>query len=261
MPAALPTAAVFQPLAPDDTGMPLYRAVKRALLGAIQSGAYRAGQTLPSEAELAGAFQVSIGTLRKAVDELASEHIVARRQGRGTFVASLSRERSVLQFFNLEPDSGVRATPSSELLAFERVRAGAEAAAALGLREGDPLLQLDSLTSLGGAPVALERVSLSAAAFKGLAEKPLRERLAAQPGGLYPLYQSEFGLTVVRARERARTAAADRRAARALALPLGAPVLVVRRTAIGLGDQPVEFRSSLINTAQHEYVNLLEPPR
>lgn len=258
---ALSTAAVFAPLAPDDAGMPLYRAVKRALLDAIQSGTYRAGQTLPSEAELAGAFQVSIGTLRRAVDELASERIVARRQGRGTFVASLSRERSLLQFFNLEPEGGERPVPSSELLAFERVRAGAEAAAALGLQAGDALLQLESLTSLAGRAVALERVSLCAAAFKGLTEKHVRERLAAQPGGLYPLYQAEFGLTVVRARERARAGAADRRAARALGVALGEPVLLVRRTALGLGDQPVEFRSSVIHTAQHDYVNLLEPPR
>jgi len=264
---ALPTAAVFEPLAPDATGMPLYRAVKQALLGAIEAGTYRPGQALPSEAALAGAFEVSIGTLRKAVDELTAEHIVARRQGRGTFVASLSRERSLLRFFTLEAADGRGALPATELLSFERARAGAGAAAALGLSPGDALLQFEHLLSLGGTPVALESMSLPAAAFKGLTEKQLREPLALQPGGLYRLYQAQFGLTVVRARERVRAGVADRRATRALGLPAGAPVLLVRRTAIGLGERPVEFRQSVINTAHHDYVSVLsgsqaqEPPR
>ncbi len=264
---ALPSAAAFEPLAPDATGMPLYRAVKRSLLRAIESGAYRPGQALPSEAALAGAFAVSIGTLRKAVDELAAEHILARRQGRGTFVARMSGERSLQGFFRLEAADGVRALPVSELLSFERVRASAEAASALGLSPGDALLQFEQRLSVDGTPVALECMSLPAAAFKGLSEKLLREPATAQAGGLYRLYQAQFGHTVVRARERARAGAADRRAARALGLAPGAPVLLVRRTAVALGERPIEFRRAVIDTAHHDYVSVLsgspaqEPPR
>ena len=88
VPSRALTQAALQPIAPDAAGAPLYRVVKRWLLRAIESGRYPAGGALPSEATL-----VSIGTLRHAVDELVAEHILARRQGRGTFVALHNADR------------------------------------------------------------------------------------------------------------------------------------------------------------------------
>ena len=74
------------------------------------------------------------------------------------------------------------------------------------------------------------------------------------------MYQSDFGITVLRAHERARATAADRNAARVLGLLAGQPVMQVRRTAVTFGDRPVEHRVSIINTAHHDYVNLLSRP-
>ena len=65
---------------------------------------------------------------------------------------------------------------------------------------------------------------------------------------------------MVRALERARAAAADRNAMRVLGLAIGTPVMQVRRTALSFGDRPVEYRVSVVNTAQHDYVNLLTRP-
>ena len=97
---------------------------------------------------------------------------------------------------------------------------------------------------------------LPAGLFKGLTEKRLRER----PGTLYQLYQSGFGITVLRAVERASAVAAERASARVLGLAVGAPVLRVRRTALTFGDKPVEYRISTIHTAQHDYVQTLLRP-
>src|SRR5262245_27340001 len=118
MPAA--AALAFDPIAPGGTGMPLYRAAKRALLGAIEAGQERPGGALPAEAELAAALGVSVGTLRHAVDELVAEHILVRRQGRGTFVATHTPDRFLFQFFHVERSDGTREVPSVELLSFER---------------------------------------------------------------------------------------------------------------------------------------------
>ena len=63
------SAPLFEAIAPETAGMPLYRVVKRSLLTAIESGSCAPGETLPSETEIAGAMGVSIGTLRRAVDE------------------------------------------------------------------------------------------------------------------------------------------------------------------------------------------------
>jgi GntR family transcriptional regulator len=241
---------------PDAAGMPLYRAVKRALLKRIESGAVAPGDTLPNETELAAAYGVSVGTLRRAVDDLVAEHILVRRQGRGTFVATHTSDRFLFQFFHVERSDGLREAPTVELVSFERTRLDEDAAEALHLKPGEPALQIENRLRLQGRPVVHDRLVIPAALFRGLTEKRWRER----PSTIYHLYQSEFGITVARAHERLRAVGADRAAARVLGVPLGQPVLQVRRVALGLGGQPVEWRVSTVATAQHDYVNLLSRP-
>jgi len=241
------------PIAPEAAGMPLYRAVERALLAAIEDGRLAPGATLPAEPELACGFGVSVGTLRRAVDELVAEHILVRRQGRGTFVATHSDDRFLFQFFHVERGDGLRELPQVELLGFERTRLDDEAAAALERRADDAALLIENRLALQGRAVVHDRLVLPAVLFKGLTEKRLRERR----GTIYQLYQTEFGITVVRVVERARAVAADRSVARVLGVAPGAPVLRVRRTALSFGDKPVEYRVSTIHTAQHDYVHTL----
>ena len=249
-------AAAFSPIAPDAAGAPLYRVVKRALLRAVEAGSYVAGSSLPSEAALAADFGVAIGTLRHAVDELVAEHILVRRQGRGTFVALHNADRFLFQFFHVERSDGRRDSPQVELLAFDRIRVDDDAAQALGIKPGEPAIQVDNRLRLQGQAVIHDRLTLPALLFKGLTEKRFRER----PSTIYHLYQTGFGITVTRAHERARAVAADRLAARLLGVAVGAPVLQVRRTALTFGDKPVEYRVSTLNTAQHDYVHLLSRP-
>jgi GntR family transcriptional regulator len=254
MPAA---ASTFKPIAPEAAGMPLYRSVKRALLRAIEGGSLPPGGALPNETGLAASFGVSIGTLRHAVDELVAEHILVRRQGRGTFVATHSADRFLFQFFHVERSDGLREVPQVELLGFARLRLEDEAAGlALNLSPGEPVFALENRLVLQGRPVVYDQIVLPATMFKGLSERRLRER----SGTIYQLYQSEFGITVVRAVERARAVAADRTSARVLGLAPATPVMRVGRTALTFGDKPVEYRVSTIHTALHEYVQTLSRP-
>ena len=253
-PAAAATA--FRPIAPGATGAPLYREVKRAWLRAIEAGVCEPGHTLPSETALSGALGVSIGTLRKAVDELVAEHLLVRRHGRGTFVATHGDDRFLFQFFHVERRDGLREVPEVDLVSFDRQRCEEEPAQALALRAGDAVIQIENRLKLQGRAVVYDRLTLPATLFRGLTEKRLRER----PGTIYQLYQSEFGITVLRALERARAAAADRGAARVLGAAVGLPVMQVQRTALSFGDRPVEYRVSIIDTRHHDYVNLLSKP-
>lgn len=247
--------AAFARLAPDAGDAPLYRLAKRTLLAAIESGRCPPGSTLPNEATLAQALGVSIGTLRHAVDELVAERILLRRQGRGTFVATHTTDRFVFQFFHVERGDGRRDAPQVELLSFERGRLDDEAAEALTRRPGDAALLIENRLSLQGRPVVHDRLALPAVLFRGLTEKRLRER----PSTIYHLYQTAFGITVVRATERVRAAGADRSTARVLGVAPGTPVLQVRRTALALNERPVEYRVSTLFTAQHDYVSTLSP--
>ena len=242
----------FDPVSPEP-GMPLYRAVKRALLAAIEDGRLAPGGALPSEAPLAAAFGVSIGTLRQAVGELAAEHVLLRRQGRGTFVATHSPERFLFQFFHVERADGHREAPVVETVSFARGRLDDDAADALGARSGDPAWLVENRLLLQGRAIVHDRLQLPLALYRGLTEKRFRER----PGTIYRLYQDAFGITVLRAQERARAVAASSETARVLGVAQGAPVLELRRTALSFGDKPVEYRVSTVLTGVHEYVQTL----
>ena len=67
---------------------PLYLQIKALILRSLQAGEWRPGEAIPSEIELAARFGVCQGTVRKAIDELAADNLVVRRQGKGTFVAT-----------------------------------------------------------------------------------------------------------------------------------------------------------------------------
>jgi GntR family transcriptional regulator len=246
----------FAPIAPETAGMPLYRAVQRALRQAIEHGAVGPGQPLPAEGELARALGVSIGTLRRAVDDLVAEHVLVRRQGRGTFVATHTRDRFLFQFFHVERGDGLREPPEVELVSFERGRLDDDGAAALAMRVGAPAFLVENRLRLQGRPVVHDRLQIPVSVFRGLTEKRWRER----PSTIYHHYQAEHGIIVVRALERLRAVAADRGTARVLGVAPGTPMLQVRRVAVDLGGRNVEYRVSTVLTTQHEYVSLLARP-
>lgn len=248
------------PLSGGDA-VPLYRQAKQELQRLIEAGHYGPNQALPREADLAQALQVSIGTLRHAVDELVHEHVLVRRQGKGTFVAPHNPARFMFQFFHVEPrrnfgeddDELPHEYPEIECIAFARAPASAAEAAALRIKPGEAVFRIENRLSLRGRVVMYDRLAVSAALFRHLTEKRFVER----PSTIYGLYQTDFGITVLRAQERARAVAADRASARVLGVPAGAPVMEVHRLALTFGGKPVEYRVSTIDTRAYDYVNVL----
>jgi GntR family transcriptional regulator len=236
--------------------MVLYRQVKRQLIADIQSGKFQPAKALPNETELAQRFGVSIGTLRRAVDELVADHVLLRQQGRGTFVGQLDNDRYMYQFFKLEGRDGTREFPQNRLLAFGSARASADEVQALGLRGAARVLRIENLLSLQGRPVIHDRITLDCAMYPRLS----REQFEQRPGTIYELYQREFGVTVVGADERARAEGADPASAALLQLPLGSPVLRVLRVARTFNRQPAELRISIIDTRAHEFVSSAGAP-
>jgi len=228
---------------------PLYKEVKRRLTGSIAAGEWRPGEALPSETRLAQGFNVSIGTLRKAIDELVAERIVVRHQGRGTFVATHSANRLLFHFFHIVPRGGDKQYPDTATLAFRRGRAEPAEAAKLQLAPGDPVLRVRNLLSLGGRPVILDDLVLPQRLFQDLSEKIL----TARDNTIYHLYQTRYGINVLRTSERLSATLADAQTAKLLGLKKGAPLLEIKRIAYTYHDAPVELRRSLVDTTGHEY--------
>lgn len=233
------------------TFSPLYRQIKDYLIRCLQDGEWGPGDAIPSEGELAVRFSVSQGTVRKAIDEMAAENLLVRRQGKGTFVATHDDPRSFYRFLRLVPDDGGTAQSVSDPLSCSLIAADADVALALGLSEGDPVVHVERLLRFDGEAVVHDRIYLLADLFSGLTLDALR----SGERSLYSLFEADYGVRMIRAEERLRAVAAGERTAQLLQLELGAPLLLVERTAYTYGNRPVEWRRGLYCTHRHYYRN------
>ena len=237
------------PALPADR--PLYEEVRAHLTEGIAEGRWRAGEAIPSEAALAAHFGVAIGTIRKAVDSLVPQGALARRQGKGTFVTAHDGRRLMFHFFHVVGADGAKAYPEVCTISFERGRAEAAEAAALGIARDERVVRIRNLLSLDGRPVIVDDITLPAALFPGLTERIF----AARDNTIYHLFQSRYGINVLRTDERLRAQLAAGAVATLLGVAPGSPLLEIRRVALTFRDRPVELRVSRVNTAAHVYHN------
>jgi GntR family transcriptional regulator len=243
------TAGAMDQVLEAGASAPLYKEVKRRLMQELAAGQWAPGEALPSETQLAQRFAVSIGTVRKAIDDLVAERIVVRQQGRGTFLASHGRTRLLFHFFHIVPREGEKQYPQTRTLAFRRGRAEAREAAKLGLAPGDPVYRIRNVLSLAGRPVILDDLVLPQRLFPDLTEKVF----TARDNTIYHLYQTRYGINVLRTSERLSATLADAEVAKLLGVKKGAPLLAINRVALSYHQQPVELRRSLVDTTAHEY--------
>ena len=232
---------------------PLYRQIKALLVRSLNSGEWKPGELIPSEQELASRFGVSQGTVRKAIDEMAMENLLTRRQGRGTFVATHAEQNIQYRFLRLAPDKGPASGMARHFMDCRRMRAPAEVARALELKPGDSVLQIHRTLSRMGRPVVLDDLWLPERHFEGLSS----EVINGYAGTLYALFEERYRVHMVRADEKLRAVAAAPDAAALLGVAPGAPLLSVERVAFTYGDRPVELRRGLYFTESDHYRNQL----
>jgi GntR family transcriptional regulator len=231
---------------------PLYLQIKALVEGGLARGEWQPGEAIPSEMLLASRFGVSQGTVRKAIDALAADNLLVRRQGKGTFVATHTEERaSNFRFLRIRRNDGHEEVPASRLLELRRAKAGPEVARALELRVGTALLVVRRVLEYGNEPVLYDEIALPAALFKGLT----RARLEAHRGSMYAFFETQFGVRMLRAREKLTAVPAERTTAAILKVEVGHPLLAVERVTLTYGDRPVEHRRGLCTTRRHYYAN------
>jgi len=236
------------------TFQPLYLQIKTLLERSLDAGEWRPAEAIPSEAVLALRFGVSQGTVRKAIDALASENLVVRRQGKGTFVATHTEEKSShFRFLRIRRNDGRDEYPGSRLVDVRRGRASVEAARHLDLKPGDPVILLRRVLEFSAEPAVLDDIMLPGALFKGLT----KARADAYRGSMYSFFETQFGVRMLKAQEKLRAVAADAAAARLLKVRVGDPLLSVDRVTLTYGDRPVEWRRGLCTTRHSHYVNEL----
>jgi len=230
---------------------PLYKQVKATLLGYLAERRWKPGEAIPNEFRLAEELRVSQGTVRKALDEMAAENLLVRRQGRGTFVTEHDSHRALFHFFKLMPDEGERALPDSQLVSKSLDVATAEDSLRLGLSPAEAVIRLERLRLFAGKPVIHERIALPAQRFPGLVE------MASLPNSLYSLYEQRFGYTVAKAEEKLRAVNATANDQRQLDVALGTALLEIDRLAISVDGIPLEWRLSRCASDGYHYLSEL----
>lgn len=233
---------------------PLYQQIKGLILRSLQAGEWKAGDMIPSELDLAARFRVSQGTVRKAIDELATDNLLVRRQGKGTFVATHAEQHTQYRFLRLVPDNGnldSQGPASRRIIECKRLRAPADVARQLQLRTGDPVLEVKRVLAFADTPTILEELWLPGGPFKGLTQ----DTLAQDQGPMYALFEAQFGVRMVRAEEKVKAVGAPDDVAELLAVTAGEPVLMVERLAYTYNDLPMELRRAHYRTDSHHYRN------
>ncbi|MEA3123629.1 MAG: GntR family transcriptional regulator [Caballeronia sp.] len=237
--------------ASSPTFSPLYQQIKALITQGLESGEWKPGEMIPSEVELAARYKVSQGTVRKAIDELAADNLLVRRQGKGTFVATHNEDRVQFRFLRLLPEDGDLHPHVSRLLECRRLRAPAEIARQLDLKPADPVVCIKRLLQFDGETTVFDEIWLPGAVFRGLTA----ERLADYKGPLYAMFETEFGTRMIRASEKIRAVGADEAVAELLGVALGSPLLSVERVSYTYGDRPVEVRRGWYVTNGYYYQN------
>ncbi len=229
---------------------PLYRQVMDVFVKRMVDGIWSPGLLLPSEMQLAAEIGVSQGTVRKALDEMAAENLLVRRQGRGTFIAEHDEKRILFQFFKLVPDDGVARFPDSVVLSAIVDRATPDEREALELATNAKVARIRRVRSIDQAPLIVETLTLPDALFPQVTERPV-------PNSLYAFYSERYGITIAHAREKLKAVALTTEDAVALNRPAGHPALQIHRVALSLEVRPVEFRVSLCLTDETHYMSFM----
>lgn len=238
---------------PLPTFRPLFAQIQELIVERVMAGEWRHEEPLPSEAEFAKFYNVSQGTVRRAISEMTAQNLVVRYRGKGTFVARHTKEREHSHFFHLVRDDGVKDLPISKPLSCGSRRSDKEICQRLDLQAGAKVGVLERLRLIGGVPVIFESIVVPEAVFPDFATA-FNENL---PNELYPFYETEYGVRVIRAVERLSAVPATARVAEGLNLGQGAPLLEIDRIALAYGDKPVEWRRSLCNTKDYKYLSTL----
>lgn len=218
-----------------DDRLPAYLRLRDELASRIAAGEWGAEQALPSDNRLAREHELSVGTVRKAVQQLVDEGLLERRQGTGTFLRKPAFDATLFRFFQIRQEGESQSIPTSRLIS----RACVEAPAFVRERLGtDQVIRIERLRCLSEQPLLSEEIYIPQARFDGFEAMP-----ATEIGPLlYPVYLDRFGIFVARAEDEVRFGSADAVTARRLDIAPGDPVAVIERTAFTMAGEPIEWR-------------------
>ena len=226
---------------------PLYLQVSDSIKQLIVKRHWLPGEALPSEFRLAEEFNVSQGTVRKALNLLTDNKIVTRRQGVGTFVSEHTSQDALFRFFPLQADGESDNSPKAELLSVELCSAPAEAIKALQLNKKDKVTKLVRRRILDNKFCMSETIYLPQSYFPDIHQS------SDIPHTLYHYYQNKFNQTVHKTQDSIKAVLATIDDAKMLAIKVGDPLLLVSRVTESIEGKRIEYRLSKCRSDHYHY--------
>ena len=226
---------------------PLYLQVKDMLVQRIVAGAWKPGAAIPNEIELSRELGISVGTVRKALDEMESERLISRRQGRGTFVIDQTSDECAIRFSNIRDPDGIRIAGEIESCEVVPASANESEARLLQLRIGDPVFRLRRVRVHDDQPFMIEDSTIPQARFPGLAQD------SDIPPSIVVLAH-RYGVLLARAEEKISVAAAEGIVAQTLKVANGTPLLKLDCVVFAIDGRPIEWRVASCHLRDNYYL-------
>lgn len=237
--------------------IPLYYQLENVLREKIISGAFAAGEQLPTENDFINQFGVSRITVRQALAALATDNLIERRQGSGTYVAHRkTRKRRFDQNIHLTGsldeliEMGLD-TPV-KLLEMNRIDADQQEALLLQIKIGTPVFRLKRLSLHEGTPYSLIINYLPIEIGEKLTESELNS------GAILQLIENKLGYRLREARQQIRAELADPYIAELLNVRVGSALLSIERTVYTETGRAIEFAHTLYPSNKHGFAVYLK---
>ena len=236
------------PAADENLAVPLYHQVYLVLRENIRNGTYPVGGALPTEPELCEAFGVSRITVKRAMRNLASEGLVLRQRGRGTFAApALPTARASDPLDDLLQNvMAIGAATEMRRIEAGMMLPSADVAAKLGSQPGEHVLRTVQVRMSRGEPIAYVTAHVPAS----VAAK-LSDATTATAPMLAQLQKA--GVVPARADQAITATLADPIIAPALGIEIGAPLIKLSRLIFDKTERPVEWLVALYRADRYEY--------
>jgi GntR family transcriptional regulator len=226
---------------------PLYKQVYDLLTSRLVDGSWKPSQLIPSEMALADELGVSQGTVRKALNQMVTEKMLERRQGKGTFVVEHTQESSLFRFFRLREPNGESLIPETKVISSSRREATDEEANKLNIPQNASIVELVRLRFLHQKPAIIERVIQPLSIFPDI------DKQGEIPNALYILYQEKYGITIVSVDDELCAVELPECMAEHLQLPVGSPVLMIERLSVNIDGRVVELSTAYCSSENFVY--------
>ncbi len=227
---------------------PLYQKVEEHIRQQINTGLLTPGDLIPSEPRLSKELDVSIGTVKKALDNLVWQGLLFRHQGKGTFVSRIDFNNSLFKFFSYADKKGKEVRIRKSTTDRWRGKGPKKICKQLGVSEGTDLLFIERIGYINHRPTFFENSWWIAELVPDLEKEETHI-----PDLFYALIVDHYQIPIVRAEEILTAEACDKNTAAKLNIKVGSPVVVLNRATYTVGDKIVEVRTTKGRADQFSY--------